>query len=293
MTPHSPASKAAHVTEHAAAKINLALHITGQRDDGYHLLDTLVVFTQAGDMVTATPSAEDRFSMTGAFADTLVANSDNLVLRARALMRRLHPALPPVALSLDKSLPVASGIGGGSADAAATLRVLARMLGISTDDEGLFTASLSLGADVPMCLSSRPARVQGIGEAMTPVLGLPSLHLVLINPGVGVSTPSVFKVLMEKHNTPLPDLPGNVAFVPFVEWLRQTRNDLQQPASGQAPQIADAIAALEAAGAALARMSGSGATCFGLFPTAQAAHGAAHAIASAAPTWYVKATRTV
>ena len=293
MTPHPPASKAALVTEHAAAKINLALHITGQRDDGYHLLDTLVVFTQAGDTVTAAPSAEDRFSMTGAFAETLMANSDNLVLRARALMRRLHPALPPVALSLDKSLPVASGIGGGSADAAATLRVLARMLAISTDDEGLFTAALSLGADVPMCLPSRPARVQGIGEAMTPVLGLPSLHLVLVNPGVSVSTPSVFKALMEKYNAPLPDLPGNVAFVPFVEWLCQTRNDLQQPASGQAPQIADAIAALEAEGAALVRMSGSGATCFGLFPTAQAAQGAAHAIASASPTWYVKATRTV
>lgn len=293
MISHLPAGDVAHVTEHAAAKINLALHITGQRDDGYHLLDTFVVFTHAGDTVTATSSAEDRFSMSGAFVGTLSTDSDNLVLRARDIVRALYPPLRPVALNLDKALPVASGIGGGSADAAATLRALARLLGIATDDAGLSAAALSLGADVPMCLVSQPMRAQGIGETLTPIADVPKLHMVLINPAVSVSTPTVFKALLEKHNAPLPNPPARVDFAGLVDWLRHTRNDLQRPASAQQPQISDAIAALDAAGAAFARMSGSGATCFGLFPTAAAAQAAAQAIASASPTWYVKATHTV
>lgn len=293
MNSHLPAGDAALVTEHAAAKINLALHITGQRDDGYHLLDTLVVFTQAGDTIRAAPSDEDRFTLSGRFASVLQADADNLVLRARGLIRQLRPELPPVALDLEKSLPVASGIGGGSADAAATLRALSGMLDAPLSEAEFSVAALSLGADVPMCLASHPLRVRGIGESLAPVRGLPVLHMVLVNPGMAVSTPTVFGSLLEKQNAPLPELPGNVAFSDLVDWLRQTRNDLQHPASIQVPQIGQAIAALDAAGAAFSRMSGSGATCFGLFSDTTAAQAAARSLASRSPTWYVKATQTI
>lgn len=293
MNSHLPAGDAALVTEHAAAKINLALHITGQRDDGYHLLDTLAVFTQAGDTLRAARSDEDRFALSGRFASILRADADNLVLRARDLIRQLRPELPPVALDLEKSLPVASGIGGGSADAAATLRALSGMLDAPLSEAEFSVAALSLGADVPMCLASRPLRVRGIGEILAPVRGLPILHMVLVNPGMAVSTPTVFGSLLEKQNAPLPELTGNVAFSDLVDWLRKTRNDLQHPASVQVPQIGHVIAALDAAGAAFSRMSGSGATCFGLFPDATAAQAAARSLASRSPAWYVKATQTI
>lgn len=281
------------ISEHAPAKINLALHVTGQRDDGYHLLDTLVVFTEAGDTVSAQSADADSFAIIGSFAGTLQAESDNLVLRARDLMRRLQPDLPPVALVLDKALPIASGVGGGSADAAATLRALMRLMRRPFDDEQVHVAALELGADVPMCLAARPQRVQGIGEKLTPVSGLPALHLVLVNPGVGVATPGVFKALHSKHNAPLPPLPQNPDFAILIDWLNATRNDLQPAAIALVADIGRALAAIEAQGAALARMSGSGATCFGLFASAAQAEDAARRIASTSPSWYVKATQTL
>lgn len=296
MSPHQTDAAclaATQISEHAPAKINLALHVTGQRDDGYHLLDTLVVFTEAGDTISVRPEAADSFAITGSFAGTLQAESDNLVLRARDLMRELQSDLPSVALVLNKALPIASGIGGGSTDAAATLRALGRLARHPVDNDQLHAEALALGADVPMCLAARSQRVQGIGEKLTPVSGLPTLHLVLVNPGVGVATPAVFKALHLKHNAPLPPLAQNPDFATFVDWLHQTRNDLQPAAMTLAPDIGTALTALEAQGAALARMSGSGATCFGLFASATQAEVAARHIASTFPSWYVKATQNL
>lgn len=280
--------------EHAPAKVNLALHVTGRRADGYHLLETLAVFTAAGDRIAAAPAQADAFSTTGPFAASLDADAgDNLVLRARDLMRGLAAGAPPVALTLEKHLPVASGIGGGSSDAAATLRALARLWRLSIPRETLAQAAAALGADLPMCLAARTLVARGAGEEIEPVCGLPPLAMVLANPGVAVATPAVFAALQDRANPPLPPRPARQSFAALVEWLAAARNDLEAPALSLAPPIADALAALRANGAALARMSGSGATCFGLFSSAAAAARAAAAIAAHRPSWYVKATRTI
>ncbi|MEP9397042.1 4-(cytidine 5'-diphospho)-2-C-methyl-D-erythritol kinase [Mesorhizobium sp. KR2-14] len=283
---HAPAP-----AEHAPAKINLALHVTGQRADGYHLLESLAVFTEFGDHLTVSPATEDAFSVTGPFAAQVPLDAGNLVIRARDALRALAPAsAAPVAISLEKNLPVASGIGGGSSDAAAALRALARHWGIAAD---LAALGLKLGADVPMCLAARPLVAHGIGEHLQPVAGLPPLPLVLVNPGVGVSTPDVFRALASRENPPLPPLPGRLDTGSVLEWLRATRNDLENPAKTLAPAIADALDALKGTGAPFARMSGSGATCFGLFETDPAAADAAEAIRARRPGWFVAATKSM
>ncbi len=205
------------------------------------------------------------------------ADGTNLCLRAA------HAVGVDAAITLDKALPVASGIGGGSADAAAVLRALGR---VPDRPE-------SLGADVPVCLLSQPALMRGVGEVVIPVPGLPVLHLVLVNPGVGLSTPAVFAALRSRDNPPLPDLPAGADADGLVAWLAGCRNDLQPPAIGLAPGIADALDALTAQGALLARMSGSGATCFGVFPDADAAAAAADLVAAAQPRWWVTPTATL
>ena len=260
----------------APAKINLALHVVGQRADGYHLLDSLVVFTAAGDRV-AVAAGGPSLTVTGPFAGGVPADGTNLCLRAA------HAVGMDAAITLHKALPVASGIGGGSADAAAVLRALGR---VPDRPE-------TLGADVPVCLLSQPALMRGVGEVIIPVSGLPVLHLVLVNPGVALSTPAVFAALQRRHNPPLPDLPAGAGATGLVAWLAACRNDLQPPAIGLAPGIADALDALTAYGALLARMSGSGATCFGVFPDAGAAAAAASFIAAAQPGWWVTATPTL
>lgn len=268
-------------TEAAPAKLNLALHITGRRADGYHLLDSLVAFAGVGDRITVTAAERLTLSVTGPMAAGL-SGDDNLCLRAA---RALGPLT--AAIVLDKHLPIASGIGGGSSDAAATLRALSRLWGVPLPaDRGL-----SLGADVPVCLSPRPARMTGIGEGVLPVT-LPPAFVVLANPGVGVSTAQVFARLAEAANPVLSPLPAFVTAAQLAAWLRTTRNDLQPPAIAIAPVIATVIEALAAQPhCLLARMSGSGATCFGLFDTAEtAAHGAA-AIRSANPAWWVADAR--
>ncbi|MEO3998396.1 4-(cytidine 5'-diphospho)-2-C-methyl-D-erythritol kinase [Mesorhizobium sp. CAU 1732] len=279
---------------HAPAKVNLALHVTGRRDDGYHLLDTLVVFTEAGDTVTARLAERDTLTIQGRYAQGLATDSDNLVARARDLLRRLAGTrpTPAVALDLDKALPIASGIGGGSSDAAATLRVLCRVWRLDLDEEVLRREALALGADLPMCLAARPLIATGIGERLAPVV-LPELHMVLANPGVGVSTPAIFKALQSRENSPLPPLRATSSMANLVGWLGSTRNDLEHPAMSIAPDIGDVVKTLTANGAALARMSGSGATCFGIFGSQDEAATAAAAIATARPTWYVEATRTI
>lgn len=261
----------------APAKINLCLHVTGQRADGYHLLQSLVVFADIGDWVTLRPSDAPRLSVTGPRAAGVPVSGDNLCLRAAAALGRAYE------ISLDKHLPAAAGIGGGSADAAAVLRG-ARGLGADLDG----VDPLTLGADVPVCLEGRAAIMSGIGEGVTP-MSLPAFSAVLVNPGVDVPTPQVFRALREKTNPPMDDLPDSRTPAAVLDWLRRQRNDLERPAIASAPVIAEALDALS--GAQLARMSGSGATCLGLYPDAATAQDTANRIAAARPDWWVVATR--
>jgi len=284
----------AELTFLAPAKVNLALHVTGRRDDGYHLLDSLVVFTAFGDRVHAAASGTDRFSITGPYAAGIPDGGDNLVLRARDLLRRLAADQPcgPVDIRLEKNLPVASGVGGGSSDAAATMLALLRLWNLPRAAGRLADETLALGADLPMCLAARPLVARGIGEVLTPVPALPVLPLVLANPGVAVSTPAVFRALGRRDNPPLPVLPPIDGPEAMAAWLDVTRNDLEAPARATAPAIGDVLDALRQTGAAVARMSGSGATCYGLFADMPSARAGANAIAARRPDWFVVATRT-
>lgn len=269
--------------ELAPAKVNLALHVTGRRADGYHLLDSLVCFPRLGDLIEAEPAGGLSLALHGPFARDLGSGGDNLVLRAAAM---LGPG-PGAALRLRKSLPVASGIGGGSSDAAATLRLLARMWGVALPDAG---ALLALGADVPVCLAGRPLRMRGIGERLTP-LALPAFWLVLVNPGVPVATGTVFAALAGRFGAAMPDtLPPMPDVAALAAFLARQRNDLQDPAVAAVPQVGAVLAALAAQpGCLLARMSGSGATCFGMFGSEAAALDVADALRLSEPGWWVVA----
>ena len=264
-------------TEFAPAKVNLTLHVTGRRGDGYHLLDSLVAFAGVGDRVTVTPGGGMR--ITGPKADGLTAGPDNLCLRAAEAMGG------GVAITLDKVLPVASGIGGGSADAAAVLRAMARMgRRLPAPDQ-----VLKLGADVPVCLEGRAVRMTGVGEGLTPVT-LPAGWLVLANPGVAVSTADVFRALARRDNAPMQTVPKLRDVPELAAFLAMARNDLEGPATSLAPVIAQVRNALTAQqGCLFARMSGSGATCFGLFPDGLTAASAARALREARPDWWAEA----
>lgn len=282
--------------ETARAKINLALHVTGRRADGYHLLDSLVTFAEAGDTLSFSPADSDRLTLGGRFGQRLDAEGDNLVLKARDVLRQAlqalgHPA-PPVHIHLDKDLPIAAGIGGGSADAAATLRGLQRFWNATLPDNALAALALRLGADVPMCLSSRPLLARGIGEDLQPV-ALPTFSMVLINPLIGVSTPEIFRRLERRDNAPMPALPSSSAASAWLAFLKGQRNDLEPPARSLVSVIGELTAALEESGARLARMSGSGATCFGLYADEAAATAATTRLATRFPDAYIKATRTL
>lgn len=266
----------------APAKINLTLHVIGQRADGYHLLDSLVVFADLGDRLTLTPADAPALHVAGPMAKGVPNGPENLVLRAAASMGvRLD-------IRLDKHLPAAAGIGGGSSDAAAVLRGIAALrpdLGLPMDQ------GLSLGADVPVCLRARAARMEGIGERVTPVDDLPPLHAVLVNPGVAVSTAAIFRGLARKDNPPMPAvLPGWSDAAALALWLAGQRNDMQAAAVAEAPVVGQVIAAIAATdGCLLARMSGSGATCFGLYADAERAGLATASLAR--PGWWVRAVR--
>lgn len=271
-------------SELAPAKINLTLHVTGRRSDGYHLLDSLVVFTTIGDRLTARKLQGLSLSITGPESAGLGAGADNLVLRAARLI-----GASDLALTLEKCLPLASGIGGGSSDAAACLRLVARLSGLALPAP---RAVLGLGADVPVCLTPQTCRMQGIGEAVTPVPELPPVWLVLVNPRVEVPTPQVFRALAQRENAPMPAvLPKWREAGDLFEFLAAQRNDLQEPACQIAPQITQVLQALaQTKGCALSRMSGSGATCFGLFASQLEAERAAASLKAAAPGWWVVAT---
>lgn len=274
----------------APAKINLALHVTGQRPDSYHRMDMLVAFASVGDTVSVQAADVDSFAVSGRYALAVPADAANLVLRARDALRAAADRRQPVAIALDKQLPPASGMGGGSSDAAATLKALMRLWDIAPGAIDLAALALGLGADVPMCLAGRALRARGVGEILDPVAGLPQIAALLVNPGVEVATPAVFRALKKKDNAPLPDFPGAADAMELAAWLVETRNDLQTPAIGLAPAIGEALAALEATNPLFARMTGSGATCFGIFGTDIDAAAAADRISSAHPGWYVAAT---
>jgi len=280
----------------ARAKINLALHVTGRRGDGYHLLDSLVVFADIGDLLHIAPAQQTGLDIVGPFGDGLRVESDNLVLQAfHSLSNALQHSLSCTDFRLEKNLPVSSGIGGGSADAAAALNGLVDLWQVDIDRNELAKIALTLGADVPVCLAGNNCRMQGIGEDLTAV-DFPRMDCVLINPGVGVSTPEVFKELALPIDrpafAPLSDLPDGKQISGWIEWLAASRNDLQDAAIKLTPVIEQTLAALEQTGSCqLARMSGSGATCFGLFANGDDARKAAETIASDHPDWWVVATQ--
>jgi 4-diphosphocytidyl-2-C-methyl-D-erythritol kinase len=276
------------IVETAPAKINLALHVRHRRPDGYHELETLFAFAADGDTVTVVPAEHDRFDITGPFAEALRVSpeqggdpSANLVEQAADAFRETFAVYRHHAITLDKHLPIASGIGGGSADAAATLRALARLHAIAPADPRLFVIAESLGADVPACLLGRTTLGTGKGEALIPVHGLAGTPLLLVNPGVAVGTAAVFARWDGE------DRGGVAVDGDLLTRAIAGRNDLQAPALSLAPVIAAVLDALHAAdGVTLARMSGSGATCFALFDTEDARDRAAAAV----PQWWTLAT---
>lgn len=286
------------IAEPAPAKINLYLHVTDRYPNGYHALDSLVVFTRLGDTVEIAEAAKaGGISLTcdGPFSDQLSGPDDNLVTEAaRMLAVATGNTDKGIDIRLTKRLPVASGIGGGSADAAATIRALATLWGLGDRPDMLFEVALSLGADVPMCLGSRAravCRVSGIGDEVAPSPPLPSLHLVLVNPGVAQPTPAVFKARTGDFSPPDPiDEPGGSAEA-LAEQLAGRRNDLTDAAISLTPVIAEVIGALsQSPNCLLARMSGSGATCFGLFRDGGDAETAAGLLRERHEDWWIRAT---
>lgn len=269
------------ISEPAPAKVNLTLHVTGRRTDGYHLLDSVVMFADIGDRLTVVPGAL-RLKVRGPMAGAVPVGPDNLVMRAAALIGA------EAEITLEKHLPVAAGIGGGSSNAAACLRALSRMTGA-----GLPEDVVSLGADVPVCLLARAARMRGIGEDVTPLSGMPTLDAVLVNPGISVSTPAIFKRLEHRDNPPMPtEVPRFGTAQDLTRWLATGRNDLEMPATAQAPVIADVLHRIKATqDCRLARMSGSGATCFGLYPDPQSAREACETLTRRHPDWWIVACR--
>ena len=288
------------LVEEGRAKVNLTLRVVGRRTDGYHDLESVVAFADCADKLTLTPGPELSLKTVGPLASACGDASDNLVLKAARLLGEVVPGLMVGAFVLDKVLPVAAGIGGGSADAAAALRLLARLNGLASDDARLLEVALETGADVPVCLASRACDMTGVGETLLP-LSPPIMPSVLVNPRVPVATREVFEALGLRHGEILvgvadvviegsswPEEGGSLE--EWVEALAAGTNDLEEPATKIQPVIGDVIAALNATnGAWLARMSGSGATCFAVYENTAEARRAADKIRLEHPAWWVHA----
>ena len=289
-----PRSRAA-LVDTAPAKINLTLRVLGRRADGYHILESLVVFAGVEDRLNFVPGGAARLTVRGGDPKVLGPIEDNLILRAARGLSAEIGALKLGRFTLRKRLPIAAGVGGGSADAAAALRLLARANRLRRDDPRLFKVARTVGADVPVCVDPRPRVMRGIGEVLSAPIALPKLPAVLVNPGVAVPTKEVFRLLGRKPSSAPSRIP-KARKVPrgrgkLIAFLVTDRNDLEAPAIQLAPAIATVLAALrEAQGCELARMSGSGATCFGLFTNARAAAAAARRLKGQHPTWWVRAT---
>ncbi|SDA28712.1 4-(cytidine 5'-diphospho)-2-C-methyl-D-erythritol kinase [Sphingomonas sp. NFR15] len=271
------------IVETAPAKINLALHVRARRADGYHELETLFAFLQDGDELRFTPG-RSTFEVEGPFAAALSGEGDNLVLRAARGFAGAFGVPAEGAWVLEKNLPVASGIGGGSADAAAALRLLARVHGVARDDPRLFAVADALGSDVPACLLGRPALGTGRGEKLEPLEDLGAVPVLLVNPGIAVSTGPVFRAWDGVDRGAIP-AGGTIARA------RAGRNDLEAPARAIAPGIGDVIDLLATTGPMLARMSGSGATCFALYEAEQTRAAAAATVRAAQPGWWCLESR--
>jgi len=283
------------LVEDAPAKVNLTLRVLGRRSDGYHEIESLVAFAGIGDRVSFAPGGELTLAVRGPNAKGAGNTADNLVLKAaRALCERV-PTVGFGAFDLDKRLPVAAGLGGGSADAAAALRLLARAYNLTPDDPLLYAAARATGADVPVCVDPRTRLMRGIGEILSGPLKLPALQGVLVNPGVALSTKAVFARWKPAAAPPMPaDLTVLTAMTrrdQLMRFLLNQANDLEAPAIALAPEIADVLLALQSEPRCeLARMSGSGATCFAVFASAADAIKAAEALHAAHPEWWVRAT---
>jgi 4-diphosphocytidyl-2-C-methyl-D-erythritol kinase len=283
--------------EEGRAKVNLSLRVVGRRVDGYHDLESVVAFADCADRLSLTPGPELRLKTTGPMAQACGATADNLVFKAAQLLGDRVPGLKLGEFTLEKALPVAAGIGGGSADAAAALRLLARANDLALDDPRLIKVARLTGADVPVCLASRACVMTGVGETLQP-LSLPKIPCVMVNPRVPVATQDVFKALGLRHGELLvgvtdviraPAWPENGASVEdWVEALVASSNDLETPATRLQPVIGEVLSALSATnGAWLARMSGSGATCFAIFENTAEAQRASQKIAFDHPGWWV------
>ncbi len=283
--------------EFAPAKINFYLHVVGRRSDGYHFLDSLVVFAGVGDRIKVAPSDSFFLHLSGPFAHGLCKWQDNLVLRAAHLLAHDLCRAPNVSITLQKWLPVSAGLGGGSADAAATLRALARLWNVERRSERLFAVARALGADVPACLYSAPAHISGIGDSLTPAPPLPSAWLLLVNPLRPLATVSVFKAYdrdsCRVYSAPMPmlDVPSDV--ISLAQMLvASRRNDLCDSAIALEPSIRTVLEVLTLLpGCLLARMSGSGAACFGLFADKAAAMAAVRTLQNSRPNWWSTAAK--
>lgn len=280
----------------APAKINLTLNVLGRRADGYHLLESLVAFAGAGDALELVPSGDLGLTMSGPQSAAIADHDNNLVLTAARHLMALKPGLRAGHFHLTKRLPVASGIGGGSSDAAAALRLLARLNKLPPDDPAIIAAARETGADVPVCLGAKARVMSGIGDVLGPPLALPRLFAVLVNPGFRVATADVFAALgLAKGSAaqvfataPIPAFQDAKS---LLHWLGSGRNDLEAPAMATAPVIGEVLAELRAVpGCRLARMSGSGATCFGIFDDCDAAARAARGLGAAHKNGWVKPT---
>ena len=266
----------------APAKINLTLHVTGRRDDGYHLLDSLVMFADKGDKISVEAADEMSLQVEGRMREGVPVDESNLMVRAARLMDA------PVAMRVKKNLPNAAGLGGGSSDAAAVLKAISRMTG-----QPIPESAITLGADVPVCLMGRAARMSGIGDKLESVAGMPMLNAVLVNPGRPVPTKLVFERLTCKENPPMPELlPTGLSAAELTQWLGSMRNDLEAPAMKAEPVIAQVFETLsKTPGCLLTRMSGSGGTCFGIYKDRETANSAAGRLKEQNPAWWVSAVR--
>ena len=285
------------IRETAPAKINLYLHILGRRDDGLHLLDSLVAFVDLADELTATPGADTALDIIGPFADRLSAGLDNLVLKAAHALAADLGISSGAHLTLTKNLPVAAGLGGGSSDAAAALRALARLWRVDLGDERVMAVARELGSDVPVCVERCPAFIGGTGHDIEPTSELPRAYLVLVNPGVGLATKEVYGTFVrcrpigaresvERHRGAIADVPA------LADVLSERANDLTEAAGTLAPQVPAVLSFLESLPEALVvRMTGSGPTCFALFAEMDAAAKAAEACRAHEPNWWVAEAR--
>lgn len=278
------------LTYWAWAKVNLYLEITGRRADGYHELDSLVVFAGVGDRLIFEPAERLNFSAEGPFGGTVPPSSGNLVLTAAKALRQAGGIQLGASIRLDKRLPAAAGLGGGSADAAATLLGLAALWNLSIEERRLREIGMAIGADLPVCLFGRPALVGGAGERIERAPPLPSAWLLLVNPGLALSTKAVFEARHGAFSEIAPAPQVMLDLEALADYLASRRNDLEPAACRLAPAITQVLAAIAALpGCRLARMSGSGASCFGLFAKAGEAVAAAAELTAVQPAWWVQA----